>query len=114
MTIRQFVFFALGIAANTATISASPLPTTTEPPITIVSTSPAWSNEAIITFVGVMIAIIGILVTLALSSSTSRRWLLWPLQYCISSKHQRALQRDVEDWLEFKEWKKLSNGLNTS
>ncbi|OAK95831.1 hypothetical protein IQ06DRAFT_352099 [Phaeosphaeriaceae sp. SRC1lsM3a] len=77
------------------------------------STHSTWTREEIITLVGVFVAVIGLLITLALSSPTLRHLLCSPYKYYAQRKRERArlqLRRRYEEWLAFQEWMEMSNG----
>ncbi|KAH4108043.1 hypothetical protein HBI26_231240 [Parastagonospora nodorum] len=115
-TLRLLLECGLAVCTYAAPLPHPAIPSTTEArPITSTSASSTWSNEAIFTLIGVIVAITGILVTLLLSFSKLREWISYPFKYCIKRNQQRSmrsLQNDVEEWLEFRQWSNLRRGRN--
>ncbi|KAH5383761.1 hypothetical protein HBI33_107380 [Parastagonospora nodorum] len=115
MTWLPWMLVAYCLAACT---HAAPPPnpsSSTDAPIKSITTSSTWSNEAIFTLIGVVIAVTGIFVTLLLSSPKLRQWISYPFEYCVRRNQQRSmrsLQNDVEEWLEFRQWSNLRRGRN--
>jgi hypothetical protein len=78
ITNLALAFLALLAIAQAA--PASP-PPTNDPQTSIGSTAaPAWSKEAIFTLVGILVALVGILVMVILSSARVRGWLYYPFK----------------------------------
>ncbi|KAF1939134.1 hypothetical protein EJ02DRAFT_457182 [Clathrospora elynae] len=79
--------------------------------------SPGWSNEAILTLVGVCVAVVGIFTGLVTSSSKLREWLYVPFRYCLKLvRHarlrrqddaRRRLQEGYSEYLKFNEFLEL-------
>ncbi|KAH8730203.1 hypothetical protein GQ44DRAFT_701006 [Phaeosphaeriaceae sp. PMI808] len=72
MAVRGLLLVLLTCVLLVNAAPSSPPPTSTE--------DSTWSNEAIFTFIGLFIAVLGIIVTLVLSSSRIRQWLCCPFR----------------------------------
>ncbi|KAH7389559.1 hypothetical protein DE146DRAFT_169122 [Phaeosphaeria sp. MPI-PUGE-AT-0046c] len=132
-TTPALFYYSLVLCTTIIATHAAPTPS---PPTDTIGTSnsnPApssWSRQDIITLIGVIIAVTGILITLGLASQPLRRFLcssyrcecdaslahfiqmLRPLD-CVQRKRERArlrLQRKYDEWLAFQEWMEMSNG----
>jgi hypothetical protein len=77
---------ALSSLAILAVVHAAPAPLpTNSPQSTTGSPTTAWSKEAIFTLIGIPVALVGILVTLLLSSAKARRWLYYPCRGALAT-----------------------------